>query len=153
MKFSLQPTAPRPECIFCDGPADTTINNGKTDCCRKCKEQMRRENEEASEVSFENMAKLVEEMQDVPVASKIMLDPKALHLLKEFAGEVAARNSQVAPFAPPPEAISIYGGMPVYVDKTLKPGQWQAVDRHGNVLEEGNLLPGHLRSDSSPTLW
>ena len=38
--------APRPECIFCDGPADTTINNGKTDCCRKCKEEIRQENDE-----------------------------------------------------------------------------------------------------------
>lgn len=115
---------------------------------------MRRENKEANEINFENMAKLVDEMKGVPITSRIKLDPKAMHLLKEFAGEVQARNSQVAPFAPPPEAINIYSGIPVYVDKTLKPGQWQVVDRQGNVLEEGNMLPRHLRPtiDENPDL-
>jgi hypothetical protein len=37
------------------------------------------------------------------------------------------------------------GDIPVYVDKSLKPGEWKAVDWKGNVLVEGNLLPERLR--------
>ena len=131
------PSSPfAPECIFCDGRADTTINNGKTDCCKKCKEAMRKESEKANEVNFESMAKLVSEMKAEPFATEIRVDPKAHRILKEFAN--AFSGDAQTPKVP----INVYnGGMPVYVYKNLNRGQWQAVDRHGKVLQEGNFIP------------
>jgi len=128
-----------PECVFCDGHAETTINNGKTDCCRKCKEDLRRENEEANEPTFEKMAKLMHEVKREPVMSRLVMSPKAMRLLKEF-------SKSIGNVPAPSPAINIYTGTPVYVDKTLKPGQWKAVDSNGNVLDEGNILPKRLRT-------
>lgn len=132
------------DCVFCYGHADTTINHGKTDCCSKCKEEVRKENEKASEVTFETMMKLVDDMKKDPIATQIRVDPRAFQILKAFGQEILERNNQV--LQPPPNRdVNVYNvGLPVYVDKMLKVGQWQAVDRNGKVLEEGNLLPKYL---------
>ncbi len=89
--------------------------------------------------TFDDMEKLVRELNRKPILKEIRIHPSAYLVLRTWLDEVRARRVVTLSDLDRVQTFGVYG-TPILIDNSLKRGQWQAIDTEEKVMEERNLL-------------
>ena len=93
-------------------------------------------------ITFEEMRQIVLDMTREPMLKEIRCDRWAWTKIRfHLDAEYWENQKRFGLSKPDPSTINVYShGTPVFIDDTLKLGQWKTIDTNGNVMQEGNLL-------------